>query len=165
MGQASRTTKLLLDFSKRSQGGANPGKRSHLEATVAILNDARRFYLDFFLAHQDRLRERACASMGRSKPPALSLIRAWISIDFGISNEWRRSNGRQAAASKESAAIGNSGHIFVGKTWILLTRLHEPLSRCASSTLAVCWSLNVYARSKQKAAANRGGSIGNKPIN
>src|SRR5947209_10037361 len=58
MGQASRTTKLLLDFSKRSQGGANPGKRSHLEATVAILNDARRFYLDFFLAHQDRLRER-----------------------------------------------------------------------------------------------------------
>src|SRR6266568_6519354 len=54
MGQATRTTKLLLDFSGRSQGGANPGKREHLAATVEILNAARRFYLDFFLAHPDK---------------------------------------------------------------------------------------------------------------
>jgi IS605 OrfB family transposase len=58
MGQASRTTKLLLDFSNRSQAGANPRKRTHLEATAAILNAARRFYLDFFLAQPDKLRER-----------------------------------------------------------------------------------------------------------
>ncbi len=58
MGQTTRTTKLLLDFSGRSQGGANPGKREHLAATVEILNAARRFYLDFFLAHPDKLTER-----------------------------------------------------------------------------------------------------------
>jgi len=58
MGQAARTTKLLLDLSTREQGGANSGKRTHLAATVAILNAARRFYLDFFLAHPDKLTER-----------------------------------------------------------------------------------------------------------
>jgi hypothetical protein len=39
-------------------GGTNPGKRAHLTATVEILNAARRFYLDFFLAHPDKLSER-----------------------------------------------------------------------------------------------------------
>src|SRR5216683_5315102 len=58
MGQAARTTKLLLDLSTREKGGANPGKREHLAATVEILNAARRFYLDFFLAHPDKLTER-----------------------------------------------------------------------------------------------------------
>ena len=58
MGQAARTTKLLLDLSTREQGGANSGKRAYLGATVEILNAARRFYLDFFLAHPDKLTER-----------------------------------------------------------------------------------------------------------
>jgi putative transposase len=58
MGQTTRTTKLLLDLSARDQRGANPGKRSHLGETVAILDAARRFYLDFFLAHPDKLMER-----------------------------------------------------------------------------------------------------------
>jgi putative transposase len=58
MGQAARTTKLLLDLSTREQGGANAGKRAYLGATVEILNAARRFYLDFFLAHPDKLTER-----------------------------------------------------------------------------------------------------------
>ena len=58
MGQAARTTKLLLDLSIREQGGANSNKRAYLDATVDILNAARRFYLDFLLAHPDKLRER-----------------------------------------------------------------------------------------------------------
>src|SRR5712691_8911751 len=58
MGQSARTTKLQLDLQARDQGGANPGKRSYLEETVAVLDAARQFYLDFFLAHQDRLMER-----------------------------------------------------------------------------------------------------------
>src|SRR5215831_9225704 len=57
MGQTARTTKLLLDLSPRAQGGTNTGKRHALEVTVALLNAARRFYLDFFLAHPDKLRE------------------------------------------------------------------------------------------------------------
>src|SRR5215470_12555218 len=57
MGQTARTTILLLDLSPRAQGGTNTGKRHALEATVALLNRARRFYLDFFLAHPDKLRE------------------------------------------------------------------------------------------------------------
>ncbi len=58
MGQTARTTKLLLDLSARDQGGANAGKRSHLEETVKILDAARQFYLDLFLAHPDKLMER-----------------------------------------------------------------------------------------------------------
>jgi hypothetical protein len=58
MGQTTRTTKLLLDLSARDQGGANSHKRRYLEATVALLDAARAFYLEFFLAHPDKLMER-----------------------------------------------------------------------------------------------------------
>src|SRR5262245_23106446 len=58
MGQTARTTKLLLDLSARGQRGTNTAKRHHLLETVALLNAARRFYLDFFLAHADKLTER-----------------------------------------------------------------------------------------------------------
>src|SRR6185437_16673543 len=57
MGQTARTTKLLLDLSPRAQGGTNTGKRHALEETVALLNQARRFYLEFFLAHPEQLLE------------------------------------------------------------------------------------------------------------
>jgi hypothetical protein len=58
MGQASRTTKLLLDLGKRTQGGANSEKRAALAATEEVLNEARAFYIDFFLAHAEKLTER-----------------------------------------------------------------------------------------------------------
>jgi transposase len=58
MGQATRTTKLPLALGKRSQGGANSGKRAYLETTVAVLTAARAFYIAFFLAHRDKLHER-----------------------------------------------------------------------------------------------------------
>jgi hypothetical protein len=58
MGQARRTTKLLLDLGKRDQGGANSQKRAALLATAEVLNQARAFYLDFFLAHAEKLCER-----------------------------------------------------------------------------------------------------------
>ncbi len=58
MGQASRTTKLLLDLSDRSQGGANREKRAALEQTVKLLDAARTFYVAFFLAHAEKVTER-----------------------------------------------------------------------------------------------------------
>src|SRR5215831_117983 len=58
MGQATRTTRLFLDVGKREEGGANTGKRAYLEATGTILNQARAFYLDFFLAYAEKLAER-----------------------------------------------------------------------------------------------------------
>lgn len=58
MGQAGRTTKLQLDLTDRAQGGANRIKRQSLEETVKILDAARRFYLDFFPAHPEKLCER-----------------------------------------------------------------------------------------------------------
>jgi hypothetical protein len=57
MGQASRTTKLLLDVGKRTQGGANTEKRTALAATAEVLTAARAFYIDFFLAHAAKLSE------------------------------------------------------------------------------------------------------------
>jgi hypothetical protein len=58
MGQASRTTKLLLDLDHRAEGGANASKHAYLVQTVSILDAARAFYVTFFLAHPDRLTER-----------------------------------------------------------------------------------------------------------
>ncbi len=58
MGQASRTTKLLLDLDDRREGGANTAKRAYLEETAKHLDAARAFYLAFFLAHPDKLTER-----------------------------------------------------------------------------------------------------------
>jgi transposase len=58
MGQTERTTKLLLDFSSKQKGGTNLGKRAYLEATSEVLNQARAFYLSFFLAHPEKLFER-----------------------------------------------------------------------------------------------------------
>ena len=55
MGQTARTTKLLLDLSACKQGGANTHKRAYLEEAVTLLNSARRFYLEFFLAHPEKL--------------------------------------------------------------------------------------------------------------
>ncbi len=57
MGQASRTTKLLLDLSRRAGGGANTEKRAALDATTEVLTQARAFYIDFFLAHAQKLAE------------------------------------------------------------------------------------------------------------
>jgi transposase len=58
MGQVTRTTKLSLDLGKREEGGANSEKRAALDATAEVLTRARTFYLDFFLAHADKLSER-----------------------------------------------------------------------------------------------------------
>src|SRR5215469_12520228 len=57
MGQARRTTKLLLDLSKRDKGGANTSKRAFLDRTAQVLNDGRTFYIDFFLAHAEKFQE------------------------------------------------------------------------------------------------------------
>src|SRR5258707_12409978 len=91
MGQASRTTKLLLDLSDRSQGGANREKRAALEQTVKLLDAARTFYVAFLLPppqnptprlayssdHHQQTRERppptdtlpTCAHSQRLQPP------------------------------------------------------------------------------------------------
>ncbi len=58
MGQATRTTKLFLAVEKREEGGANTGKRLYLNATAEVLHQARAFYIDFFLAHAQKLTER-----------------------------------------------------------------------------------------------------------
>ena len=57
MGQAKRTTKLLLDLGKRTQGGANTGKRVYLDETAQVLNQGRGFYIKFLLAHAEKFKE------------------------------------------------------------------------------------------------------------
>ncbi len=58
MGQATRTTKLPLDLGERDKGGTNTRKRAYLKATAKVLNEARAFYLEFFLAHAEKLKEK-----------------------------------------------------------------------------------------------------------
>src|SRR5260370_26072696 len=58
MGQAIRTTKLLIDLGERTQGAANTRKRAYLEETAKILDAAHAFYVAFFLAHPEKLTAR-----------------------------------------------------------------------------------------------------------
>jgi hypothetical protein len=58
VGQATRTTKLLLAIGKREKGGANTSKRASLEETATILDAARAFYVAFFLFHAEKVTER-----------------------------------------------------------------------------------------------------------
>ncbi len=58
MGKAARSTILELDLSPRACGGANTEKRAALENTTAILTEARAFFLDFLLAHKEKLTEK-----------------------------------------------------------------------------------------------------------
>jgi putative transposase len=58
MGRATRTTKLPLDLGERDKGGTNTRKRAHLHATAKVLNEARAFYNEFFLAHAEKLKEK-----------------------------------------------------------------------------------------------------------
>src|SRR5215469_3748300 len=76
MGQAARTTKLLLDLSARDEGGTNTHKRACLQETVALLNSARRFYLEFFLAHPDKLQEQVDVPSSQSGEVTERLISA-----------------------------------------------------------------------------------------
>ena len=58
MGQVTRTTKLPLDLGERDKGGTNTRKRAYLHATARVLNEARAFYIEFFLAHAEKLKEK-----------------------------------------------------------------------------------------------------------
>src|SRR6266705_397250 len=58
MGQATRTTKLLLELGARAEGGANTAKCAYLAETAKLLDRARAFCVAFFLAHPDKLTER-----------------------------------------------------------------------------------------------------------
>ena len=83
MGQASRTTKLLLDLSDRGEGGANSSKRAYLEETVKILDAARAFYLAFFLAHPDKLTERVRYFSEKHQEERERLISSQRIVDLG----------------------------------------------------------------------------------
>ncbi len=50
MGVAKRTTKIEINLGGRSQQGANSAKQVYLDLTAEILNHARAFYINFFLA-------------------------------------------------------------------------------------------------------------------
>lgn len=67
MGQAKRTTKIELNFNDRTAGGANTGKREYLFLTRDLLNAARAFYVDFFLAHSNKLEEKVTYWSGKDK--------------------------------------------------------------------------------------------------
>jgi hypothetical protein len=54
MGQASRTTKVLLDLGKRAQGGANTEKRAALDATSEVLTAARADLTSTFFSRMQR---------------------------------------------------------------------------------------------------------------
>src|SRR5215468_484716 len=76
MGQATRTTRLLLDLAPRDQGGVNPGKRSALDETVRLLTTARAFSLAFFLAHPAKLVEQVPVVSSRTGEREERLISA-----------------------------------------------------------------------------------------
>ena len=57
MGEAKRTTKLTLSFDPSNKKAMNSSKREYLELTKQILDKARVFYCNFFLANRNKLEE------------------------------------------------------------------------------------------------------------
>ena len=106
MGQTARTTKLLLDLSPREQGGTNTGKRHALEATVTLLNEARCFYLDFFLAHPEKLREQVAVSSSQTGVVTKQLI----SADKLLT--WAESHTVETDSHPELLPLWNFSHRF-----------------------------------------------------
>src|SRR5215469_6462275 len=81
MGQAKRTTKLLLDLGKRTQGGANTGKRAYLDETAQVLKEGRADLTSSSFWHTLRCskrrsyftRKRTWKCVSASSPPMNSL--------------------------------------------------------------------------------------------
>src|SRR5215472_13641934 len=67
MGQAKRTSKLLLDLGKRTQGGANTGKRAYLDETAQVLNAGRADLASSSSWHMPRSsKRRSCTTRTRT---------------------------------------------------------------------------------------------------
>ncbi len=83
MGKAVRSTILQLDLSARAGGGANAQKRDALVQTSAILTQARAFFLDFLLAHHEKLTQRVSYYSEKDREMREGLIsanelRSWL---------------------------------------------------------------------------------------
>jgi len=58
ISRAIRSTKIEINLDNRDSGGANTLKRKYLERTQEILNEARAFYVRFFLSHPEKFEEK-----------------------------------------------------------------------------------------------------------
>src|SRR5258708_18936009 len=83
VGKAARSTILQWDLSARAGGGANAQKRDALVQTSAILTQARAFFLDFLLAHHEKLTQRVSYYSEKDREMREGLIsanelRSWL---------------------------------------------------------------------------------------
>ncbi len=72
-----------MDLSARAGGGANTQKREALKQTSAILTQARTFFLDFLLAHHEKLTQRVSYYSEkhqemREGPISANALRSWL---------------------------------------------------------------------------------------
>ena len=58
MVETIRATKIEINLDNRDAGGTNTHKRKYLELTQKLLNEARAFYVQFFLSHPEKFEER-----------------------------------------------------------------------------------------------------------
>src|SRR5260370_27120862 len=135
MGKAARSTILELDLSTRECGGATTQKRAALEKITAILTKARAFFLDFLLAHNEKLTEKVVSFSEkhqelRERRLTAEEVRSWLEqctvstkAHPSVPPEWdfkARFTGipshARRAAMKE--AIGKArGYLTASSTW------------------------------------------------
>jgi hypothetical protein len=135
MGKAARSTILELDLSPRACGGANTEKREALEKTTAILTQARAFFLDFLLAHNEKLTEKVVYfsekhQEWRERLLTAEELRSWLEqctvstkAHPGVAPEWdfkARFPGMPTHARRATMkeAIGKArGYLTARSTW------------------------------------------------
>src|SRR5260370_13451802 len=74
---------VCMDLSARAGGGANTKKREALKQPSAILTQARTFFLDFLLAHHEKLTQRVSYYSEkhqemREGPISANALRSWL---------------------------------------------------------------------------------------
>ena len=129
MGQASRTTKLLLDLGNRTLGGANTQKRAALAATCEVLNQARGFYLEVFLAHPQKLLERVQLVNQETG----EVREAVISADKLLT--WAKYQTVSTRAHPDPSPPFNSSAHFTDFPWEYRRAAHQGLHRQSQSLL------------------------------
>lgn len=93
MAAAIRSTKIEINLTSRSSGGANTLKRKYLGLTQNVLNEARAFYVQFFLSHPEKFEEKVAYFSEKRR-------------------EWRerRLNSKELLAWAESLTVSTQDH-------------------------------------------------------
>lgn len=118
MGEAKRTTKLRFNTAVQQKGGMNAGKKENLYRTKEILDNARVFYCNFFLAHKDKMVEKV-----------------WYFSKKENKNKQRLINANELLTWAEFQTVRTKDHPQIDEKWDFGSQFNNMSSRYRRSVI------------------------------